>query len=432
MISDSPSLNDTFELAAKVATLADRFSLTKFRDFQKKAIDAVLAGRDAIVVQPTGSGKSLCYQFPPIYDNIKAIVVSATISLVNDQVTNLAEKGIKSVFLGSAQLDKSAEDRALAADGAESIIFVTPEWLAKREKWEKVKALERQNKLSVIAIDEAHLYHQWKEFHNAYKDLENLKSEFSATPIIALTATAPPKVMESIQRLVRDPHIEKASVNRQNVYLQCEQLPDKDDDFSYFAARVSEMIQNNCTILYTDFIKTVGPIMSALSGCGIDSVGYTGEMDIKSRHESYQRWRKRDVNVMVAFGMGIDKSDIQHIVRRGVPESMCSWAQELGRAGRGGQLAKATIFYSMSDIDHAGAWIRGHLHNFTHCSRVLDGFSDSWQYTMSHLAGKFRRQMLLQLFGEDTFEVDRSDTGCCDLCDRYREDVVDFSRELEV
>ena len=158
MISDSPSLNDTFEHAEKIAMLAERFSLTKFKDFQKKA------GRDTIVVQPTGGGRSLCYQFPPVFDNKNTSVVSPTISLelVIDQVT---EKEITSVFLGSAQI---AEDRTLSPDGAE---FITPEWLVKRETWEKVKALECQNKLSVIAINEVNLYYQWQEFCSAYKDL---------------------------------------------------------------------------------------------------------------------------------------------------------------------------------------------------------------------------------------------------------------------
>ena len=138
---DSPSLNETFEHAAKIATLAECFSLTKFNDFQKLVIDNTLAGRDSIVVQPTGRGKSLCFQFPPVYANKKAIVISPTISLMHDQVTNLSEKNIKSTFLGSAQLDKTVEDRVLSADSKDSIIFITPEWISKPEKREKIKSL---------------------------------------------------------------------------------------------------------------------------------------------------------------------------------------------------------------------------------------------------------------------------------------------------
>lgn len=203
---DSPSLNETFEHATKIATLAECFSLTTFSDFQELVIDNTLAGRDSIVVQPTGSGKSLCFQFPPIYTNKKAIVISPTISLMYDQVTNLLDKKIKSTFLGFAQLDKTVEDRALSADGEDSIIFVTPEWISKPEKRVKLKSLCDRGKLSLIAIDEVHLYHHWQEFQSSYKDLELLKSDFPTTPIMALTATAPPEVMSSIHKLVRASH----------------------------------------------------------------------------------------------------------------------------------------------------------------------------------------------------------------------------------
>ena len=147
----------------------------------------------------------------------------------------------------------------------------------------------------------------------------------------------------------------------------------------YFASRVVDKIGNDCTIIYTVFINSVGPIMSELSGLDVDSVAYYGEMDVKSRSESYHKWKSREVNLMVAtsvFGMGIDKSDIKHIVRLGVPENMCSWTQELGRARRGGENATATIYYSTSDIDHAGIWIRDHVHNFDYCNRTFKEFGN--------------------------------------------------------
>ena len=176
-------------------------------------------------------------------------------------------------------------------------------------------------------------------------------------------------------------------------------------DFSYFASRVSNMLQSDeCAILYTDFIDDVGPIMSELSNHGIDSVAYYGEMDIRSRNESFDRWRNGDVNVMVAtsaFGMGINKPNIRHIIRYGVPENMCSWAQELGRAGRDGNPAKETIFYSATNIEHGNAWIKEHLSHQEHCSRILKEFSESWKYVMSDVVNQCRRVCLRKLFGED-------------------------------
>ena len=395
MFTDSPSLNDTFGCAARIATLAKCFNLTRFKDFQRKVIDSTLSGKDSIIVQPTGSGKSLCYQFPPVYQNKKALVISPTISLMNDQVNNLFQKNIKATFLGSAQLDKATEDRVFSRDSSEALIFVTPEWISKPDKRDKVKELASNNMLSLIAIDEAHLYHQWQEFRISYKDLGVLKHGFPSIPILALTATAPSEVMESIKKLVRDPLISKASVNRPNIYLECEELP-SGNDVMYFASRVVDKIGNDCTIIYTDFINSVGPIMSELSALDVDSVAYYGEMDVKSRSESYHKWKSGEVNVMVAtspFGMGIDKSDIKHIVRLGVPENMCSWAQEVGRAGKGGENATATIYYSTSDIDHAGTWIRDHVHNFDYCNRIFKEFGNAWQYVMSHLSGECRRKV---------------------------------------
>ena len=179
------------------------------------------------------------------------------------------------------------------------------------------------------------------------------------------------------------------------IYLECEELP-SGNDLMYFASRVVDKIGNDYTIIYTDFINSVGPIMSELSALDVDSVAYYGEMNVKSRSKSYHKWKSGEVNVMVAtsaFGMGIDKSDIKHIVRLGVPENMCSWAQELGMAGRGGENGTATIYYSTSDIDHAGTWIRDHVHNFDYCNKIFKEFSNAWQYVMSHLSGEYRRKV---------------------------------------
>ena len=223
-----------------------------------------LEGHDSLVLQPTGSGKSLCFQFPPIYENKKAIVISPTISLMQDQVTNLREKGIPAIFLGSAQLDKQAESYALQENGEERIIFVTPEWISKPCNKLKLQDLARKNQLSLIAIDEAHLVHQWQEFRPAYKELKMLKNEFLQIPIMLLTATAPPEVQSELISIVRNPYISKGKIDRQNIYFQCEEVESGDKDFSDFATRVSQLIGNECAIIYTDFIRHVGPIMSKL------------------------------------------------------------------------------------------------------------------------------------------------------------------------
>ena len=288
--NNSPSTSLLLEQATMSMTLSEKFNMTRFRDYQKKAITAILDGKDCLIIQPTGSGKSLCFQFPPIYQNKKAIVITPTISLMKDQVTNCREKGIHAVFLGSAQLDKSLEDHALLPDSSESIIFVTPEWISKSPNKEKVQHLVR-HKLSLIAIDEAHLFHMWPQFRTSYQQLETLKSDFPTVPLIALTATAPLDVQQSIQKLLQTPLLIKGSVNRPNIFLSCEELPfSGGKGLSHFAARVSEILDGSSAIIYTDFIDNIGPIVSELSEYDIDCVAYHGEMDIQSRHTSYSKW----------------------------------------------------------------------------------------------------------------------------------------------
>ena len=143
------------------------------------------------------------------------------------------------------------ENRVLQADSAENVIFVTPEWISKPEGKEKIKQLVRCNKISLIAVDEAHLVHLWPQFRNSYKELENLKSDFPTTPLVALTATAPFDVEQSIQKLLREPLIIKESVNQPNIFLSCEELPySGEKGLSYFAKRVSEILDGNSYYLH--------------------------------------------------------------------------------------------------------------------------------------------------------------------------------------
>ena len=151
-------------------------------------------------------------------------------------------------------------------------------------------------------------------------------------------------------------------------------------------------------------------------------MGYHGEMDAPSRRESYLRWKTGEVKVIVAtkaFGMGIDKADIRHVIRNGVPENMLCWAQELGRAGRDGHQSSATIIYRKSDLSHANPWVLNNLHDKDKCRRILSGFSESWRFINAHLAGTCRRRLLLDIFGEEN--TASTATGiCCDVCKQLR------------
>jgi len=194
-------------------------------------------------------------------------------------------------------------------------------------------------------------------------------------------------------------------------------------------------MQSCSAIIYTDFISEVGKIVSSLETIGIPSVGYHGEMDVSSRQDAYVQWKSNNIQVIVAtkaFGMGIDKPDIRHVIRNGVPESMASWAQELGRVGRDGEQAHATILYRSTDLSHANAWILNNLSNKARCDHILSCFSDSWRYVNAHLAGKCRRRILLDAFGEVVTPVAFTSI-CCDVCESQGNyQLADCKEELKI
>ena len=425
--------------AMLVSTLAERFGLTSFKCFQRTVIDAVLEGRDTLVVHPTGSGKSLCFQFPPVFQNKKSIVVTPTISLMQDQSFGLQQKAIGSIFLGSAQMDREAEYKALDPHSDIRVIYVTPEWITKPDKLSKVQKLAHDGALTLIAIDEAHLASDWSDFRKAYLHLENLRLSFPKTPIMALTATATPEVEKDIKKLLRDPLVTRASVNRPNILLSAKEVNVAPGStyHSTFADHVAEISRSEPTIIYTDFIADIGPIVSALSDLGIDAVGYYGEMDPRERKQSYLKWKTGEVTIMVAtkaFGMGIDKNNIRHVIRNGVPESIVSWAQEFGRAGRDGCPSTATILYQNANVNHANAWIKNNIMDRDRCNRILSDFSNSWRFVEAHLAGCCRRKLLLDLFGENN-ELE-ADSACCDVCSSGDKStprpLASFNEELKI
>ena len=252
---------------------------------------------------------------------------------------------------------------------------------------------------------------------------------------MALTATATVAVKEEIKLTLRNPVISQSSMNRPNVTLKVEELEqDKSKPQAVqFASKIVEIINFDASIIYTDFIADIGPIVSALQEVGVEAVGYHGEMDIPTRQKSYLKWKSGEVKTIVAtkaFGMGIDKANIRHIIRNGVPESMLSWAQELSRAGRDGHQACATILYRKSDISHANTWILNNLSDQDRCKRILSGFSDSWRYVNAHLSGMCRRRLLMDMFGEETNSSDASG-DCCDVCMHKSSDEAEYTDHKE-
>ena len=211
--------------ASKVVTLVESFSLLSFYPYQKSIIDAVLDMKDTIIIQSTGNGKSLCFQFPPVYLNKKAIVIMPTISLMRDQTIQVNEHGIKVAYMGSAAKYQQMTALALDPNSDVNLIFVTPEWLFTERLGNKAKVhdLDRANNLALIAIDEAHLMYEWHSFRPLYAQCQELPLEFPNTPIMTLSATVTPDVLVKLRSFLRTPVIEKGSVHRPNIYLEVTQ-----------------------------------------------------------------------------------------------------------------------------------------------------------------------------------------------------------------
>ena len=429
------------EEMCRVGTLAEKFSLTAFKTFQKNVITECLKGRDTIVIQPTGSGKSLCYQFPAIYSGKVADVVSPTISLMMDQVQKLKARGISCAFLGSAQNNKEIEEEVLQGVSEIKILFVTPEWLLSSNKLDRIRELAINNKICLIAIDEAHLVFDWQSFRDKYRHLENIKSDLPTIPVMALTATASPSVLMKLKTFLHNPYVSQSSVNRPNIYFRAEKLPAKGKptelnrgDYSVFAQKTKDLVGDQCAIVYTDFVSDVGPILCALRNIGIECAGYYGEMDADERQLAQDEWMQGNVQVMVAtkaFGLGIDKPNIRHVIRNGVPENISALVQESGRAGRDGNPATATIFYEEGDTDHAAAWIKDHVRNPPVRDEILKKFGESWRFVYAALAGCCRRQIITHEFGEPDCNAVGMNGLCCDVCtDLSSKELTNCKREF--
>ena len=265
----------------------------------------------------------------------------------------LTDQGIQCTYLGSAQVDKSLERSVFTSEDPHRIIFVTPEWLFKDVNLKAVEDAALNKTVTLIAVDEAHLICEWQSFRSNYRDLETIKNHFPSTPVMFLTATATPSMAEKLKGYLSDPTMLKGTMNRPNIILDVQEVTDKGHvskenrgNYIGFVNSVCKIIKKDTTIIYTDFIADIVPITQALDKVGITSARYYGELDAKSKLALYRQWANGEVQAMVAtkaFGMGINSGNVRHVIRNGVPPNINTWVQELGRAGRSGQAATATI-----------------------------------------------------------------------------------------
>lgn len=392
-------------------TLKEFFGYDKFKGDQEKIINHLLNGGDAFVLMPTGGGKSLCYQLPALILEGTAIVISPLIALMKNQVDVLrgfvSENESIAHFLNSSLNKAQIEEvRSDLLAGRTKILYVAPESLTKAEN----VALLREIKISFYAVDEAHCISEWgHDFRPEYRHIRNLVETIGRAPIIALTATATPKVQNDILKNlgIPDAKVFKSSFNRPNLYYELRPKVEADKDIVKFIHSNS----GKSGIIYCLSRKKVEEMASFLCINGIKALPYHAGLDAKIRTENQDKFLMEEIDVIVAtiaFGMGIDKPDVRFVIHYDIPKSIESYYQETGRAGRDGKEGLCIAYYRYKDILKLEKFMQGKPISEQEIGKQL--LNEVVAYAES---GQCRRKLLLGYFGED---YPQPNCGSCDNC----------------
>lgn len=391
--------------------LKKHFGFDTFKGNQKAIIENVLAGNDTFVLMPTGGGKSLCYQLPSLLMEGTAIVVSPLIALMKNQVDamrNFSEEDGVAHFINSS-LSKSAIDQVKEdiLSGKTKLLYVAPESLTKEENVEFLC----QVKISFYAVDEAHCISEWgHDFRPEYRRIRPIINEIGKRPLIALTATATPKVQHDIQKNLgmTDAAVFKSSFNRVNLYYE---VRPKTNNVDRDIIKFIKANEGKSGIIYCLSRKKVEEFADILKANGIKALPYHAGMDSQVRSANQDAFLMEQVDVIVAtiaFGMGIDKPDVRYVIHYDIPKSLEGYYQETGRAGRDGGEGHCLAFYSYKDLQKLEKFMQGKPVAEQEIGKQL--LLETAAYAETSVC---RRKVLLHYFGE---EYPEDNCGNCDNC----------------
>ena len=387
------------------------FGYDAFKGDQEPIIRHLASGGNAFVLMPTGGGKSLCYQLPALLMEGTAIVISPLIALMKNQVDAIrgfeaGDEGIAHFLNSSLSRQQIADVREDLLRGVTKLLYVAPESLTKDENI----ALLKQIHISFYAVDEAHCISEWcHEFRPEYRKIRSIIEEIQPAPVIALTATATPKVQSDILKNLRiqDARVFKSSFNRPNLYYEVRDKVDTEKDIIRFIRQRP----GQSGIIYCLSRRKVEELARLLSVNGIKALPYHAGLDAKTRSDNQDLFLNEEIDVIVAtiaFGMGIDKPDVRFVIHYDIPKSIEGYYQETGRAGRDGQEGLCICYYSYKDIVKLEKFMQGKPVAEQEIGKQL--LNETVAYAES---SQCRRKLLLNYFGEDYPE---DNCGCSDNC----------------
>jgi len=407
--------------------LKEIFGYDSFRPLQQEIIENIVSKKDCLVVMPTGGGKSLCYQIPALMFDGLTIVISPLISLMKDQVEQLRQLGVDAALLNSSLSQKDYNlNFANAKSGKAKLLYLAPESLQK----EDIGSLLKSVKVDCITVDEAHCISEWgHDFRKDYRQLGNFKKSFSSAVCIGLTATATPRVQDDIMKNLKMNHPQKfiASFNRPNLFLQV--IP-KREPFQQAVEFLNEH-KNQSGIIYCFSRKQVDNLHDNLSELGYSTKPYHAGLSDEERNTNQDLFIKDEVQIIIAtiaFGMGINKSNVRFVLHYDLPKNLESYYQEIGRSGRDGVRSDCLLLFSYSDISKINYFIdqkedeRERLSAKVHLEAMI-------KYAETEIC---RRHPLINYFGE-VYKVD--DCAMCDNClaeedDNDKIDITVYAQKL--